>query len=257
MDDRTPSDPNAPGRPHQEVPVPNPHRGEPVPPVDEGVRPEADPAIVRPDEDEPNGPVPGLLETAGAEAAEEATPGGDPEAEALLAQMGVEEEGVEAGQLLGLVAATITAILALVVVLIFLFYEPFLGQTQAESENVGQYPELEAVRTEATAKLTQYARTDSTYAIPIDRAMGLVAAEDDAAGTAGEAAAGTPTSNAQWNTLMVMRGPGRAIQTIAPPEGPAPDAGDEAGGTAPAPSPLGTGEEVGVDESEDVVPDDN
>ncbi len=248
MDDRTPSDPNAPGRPHQEVPVPNPHRGEPVPPANEGTRPEADPAVVRPDEEEPVGPVEGLVSAAGAKATEEATPGGDPEAEALLAQMGVEEEGVEAGQLLGLVLATVAAIIALSVVLIFLFYEPFLGDVQADAENVEQYPELAAVRVDAAAKLNNYARADSAYAIPISRAMGLVAAQYD---TAGDLPGATPTTNARWNTLMVMRGPGRAVETGVPE----PDVRLD---RQPLATPrLSTGEEVGVDEPEETIPDAN
>lgn len=250
MDDQTPPDPNVPGRPHQEVPVPDPHRGEPVPPPQEGLRPEADPDVVRPDEDEPNGPVPGLLGTAAAEAKEEATPGGDPEAEALLAQMGVEEEGIESGQILGLVAAVIAAIIALIVVLIFLFYEPFLGQTRAQAENVEMYPELATVRTEGLGKLGQYGRTDSTYAVPIERAMGLVAAEYQGPGDPNEAVAAQPTTAAGWNTLVVRQGPDGAVVV--------PDV-EEALEIAPSDTSAArtgrTGEEVGVDQPYGANPD--
>lgn len=263
MDDRTPSDPNEPGRPHQEVPVPDPHRGEPVPPANEGTRPEADPSVVRPDEDEPVGPVEGLVTAAGAKVEEEATPGGDPEAEALLAQMGVEEEGIEAGQLLGLMAATIAAVIALAVVLIFLFYEPFLGEVSSRMEDVEQYPELAAVRTDAAAKLTPYTRTDSTYSIPIERAMGLVAAEYEVAGDYSEAVVGMPETQAAWNTLPVMRGMGRAVETATAgiPAGTAPRIDDTLApldpGQVPPPDVFETGEEVGVDEPEETIPDDN
>lgn len=244
-DDRTPSDPNEPGRPHQEVPVPDPHRGEPTPPPEEGLRPEADPDLVRPVEDEPDGPLPGLLHTASAKATEEATPGGDPEAEALLAQMGVEEEGIESGQILGLVAAVAASVVALVIVLIFLFYEPFLGATRSEAEDVALYPELEAVRTSAAAKLGTYARSDSTYTVPIQRAMGLVVADYRSAPRENqEAVAAQPTTSARWNTLMVTRGPGLAVSAPDP--------------RVPlTPETPRTGEEVGVDQPYEADPDES
>lgn len=257
MDDRTPSDPNTPGRPHQEVPVPEPHRGEPVPPANKGTRPEADPSVVRPDEEESIGPVEGLVTAAGAKATEEATPGGDPEAEALLAQMGVEEEGIEAGQILGLVGAIIASIIALVIVLIFLFYEPFLGETEVAAEDVDQYPELMIVRTEAAAKLNQYTRTDSTYTVPIERAMGLVVAGYATAGSDyAESGAAIPTSRARWNTLMVRPWAVPAAEGFGAPRSVTSDPATPYE-TLVAPTLPPTGEEVGVDELEEAIPDDN
>lgn len=240
---------NLPDR-HQEVPVPNPHRDEAPPRAAEGVRPEASEAVVRPEQEEENGPLPGLLAAGSAKAEAEAdslTPGDDdPEAEALLASMGVEEEGIESSQLLGLMIATVVSVVALATVLIFLFYEPFLGATRAQADASVQYEDLEIVRASGLAKIDQYGRTDDVYTLPIDRAMGLVAAEYEAAGDYNEAAAGLPTTSAGWNTLMVMRGPGRAVaappQDIAPTVDVTPESAVEAD-----PLMVGEGEEVGVD----------
>lgn len=262
MDDLTPSDPNAPGRPHQEVPVPNPHRGEPVPEANEGIRPEADPSIVRPDEQEEVGPLEGLVTASAAKVEEEASPAGDPEAEALLAQMGVEEEGIEAGQLLGLVVATLLSIAALAVVLIFLFYEPFLGEVEADAENVSQYVDLEELRVQADAKLRDYTYLDGQYTVPISRAMGLVAADYDAAGAEyAEAVAGMPDTRAEWNTLPIMLGTGQAVESGGIPAGTTPRVDDAmvplGANEIPAPDVLTTDEEVGVDELSETIPDDN
>jgi uncharacterized membrane protein len=195
---------------------------------------------------------------------EEATPGGDPEAEALLARMGVEEEGVESGQLLGLVAATIAAIIALAVILIYLFYIPYRTQVGAEAEGLARSTDLDIVRTEGLAKLEQYARTDETYALPIDRAMAVVAAQY---GTSEAPAAGLPRTRGQWNTVSVTRGPGRAVQ-VPTQRGaltaPVPETGIDAGPLDPSGVQGGrqealrrsdplvgqTGEEIGVDEPE-------
>lgn len=211
MSDQVPPTPSSRERPDAEDPVPNPHRDEPVPAPEEGMRPGADP-IVRPSQDEPLGPLAGLVGAASAEVQDEAaemTGSNDDEAEALLASMGVEEEGIESGQLLGLVAATLVAVAALAVVLIYLFYIPFRTQVGERAEGAAENYEVENLRTEAVAKLAQYTRADDTYGVPIGRAMGLVAAEYGSAG-----AAGLPDSAAEWNLLPVMRGPGRAVQDV-------------------------------------------
>ncbi len=241
MSDQAPTTPPAGDRPQRaEDPVPNPHETEPVPPAQEGTRPGAD-ATVRPEQDEPNGPVAGLVTAAGAEVSEEAAEVSgdrDPEAEALLARMGVEEEGIEGGQLLGLVAATLTAVAALAVVLIYLFYIPFRTQVGERAESQAVNYEYQDLRAEALAKLDQYTRSDSTYGLPISRAMGLVVAE-----YGGGDAAGLPTTRQEWNTLSLDFDPGRAIQAT-------PQRGD----LAPLDLPPGDGEEqVGVDEDVDTV----
>lgn len=241
MSDQAPTNPPSGDRPQNaEDPVPNPHRTEPVPPAQEGTRPSTDPSV-RPEQDEPTGPVAGLVTAAGAQTSEEASDvvdERDSESEALLAQMGVEEEGIESGQLLGLVAATLTAVGAMAVILIYLFYIPFRTQVGAEAEGLATNYEQQDLRTEALAKLGQYTRADSTYGVPIEQAMGLVAASYGDAG-----AAGLPSRRQQWNTLPLDRGPGSAIQAT-------PRRGDIDRDFPP----IADGrEEVGVDEDVDTV----
>ncbi len=162
----------------------------------------------------------------------------DPEAEALLAQMGVEEENIESGQLLGLVAATLVAVAALAIILIYLFYIPFRTQVGSRAEaNVTNY-EQQDLRTEAIAKLGQYTRSDSTYGLPISRAMGVVVAQY---GTGD--AAGLPSTRQEWNLLPLPGGAGSAIQETP-----------RQGEIRTNPLPLGDGvEEVGVDREVDTV----
>lgn len=245
MDEKTTSDSDRPGNlpsDYQEVPTPDPHRTEPAPPPEEGMRPGADPAV-RPEQDEPIGPVEGLVTAAGAKVEEEAAGvaggGDDPEAEALLARMGVEEEGIESGQLLGLVAATLAAVAALAVILIYLFYVPYRTQVGERAEGQATNYEVQDLEAEATAKLDQYTRTDSTYGLPILRAMALVSAE-----YGGGEAAGLPSTRQAWNELGVVRGAGRAVQAT-------PDEGLDA--TRYAGPPADGVEEVGVDEDVDTV----
>ena len=252
MSDAPPPMPPPGERPQRaEDPVPNPHRTEPVPTPEEGMRPGVDPAV-RPEQDEPLGPAAGLVTAAGAEASQEAsevTGETDAEAEALLAQMGVEEEGIEGGQLLGLVAATLFAVAALAVVLIYLFYIPLRQQTQLEADAAQEAEEIDILRAEALAKLEQYTREDETYGVPIERAMGLVALEYGAASEAG-----LPADRAGWNVLPVQRGMGNAIQptdaepSLLPPT------------TTAIPAAGLTGERVGqdvdVETIETVDPDD-
>ena len=116
--------------------MPNPHRNEPIPEAEEGMRPGVDPSV-RPQQDEPLGPLEGLVSASAASVREESAEvvgSDDAEAESLLEQMGVEEENIASGQLLGLVAATLVTIAALAVVLIYLFYVPFLSQVSAEAD---------------------------------------------------------------------------------------------------------------------------
>ncbi|WP_412060620.1 hypothetical protein [Rubrivirga sp. IMCC45206] len=196
-------------RPDTDPRVENPHAGEPVPPAQEGMRDGADPAV-RPEQDEPLGPLAGLVTATAAEVDAEASDvvgDTDPEAEALLASMGVEEEGIEGGQLLGLVAATLLSVAALAVVLIYLFYIPFRTQVDVRAAGAVDNYEQQDLRTEALAKLSNYSRADDVYGLPIGRAMGLVAVD-----YAGEGASDLPTDRAEWNTMWPDWGMGRAIQ---------------------------------------------
>ncbi len=210
MDDKTHSDSdfpeNLPGE-HQEVPTPDPHSTDPVPPAQEGTRPGSDDAV-RPEQDETLGPPAELVKSVSAKVKEEATPGGDPEAEAVLAKMGVEDEGIESGQLLGLVAAVLIAVVVLVGTIIYAFYVPYrtaVGQQADAQLNPQEYTVL---KTEALAKTEQYSRSDSTYQIPVARAMGVIAAER-------ASGAGVERTRQQWNTVAVHQaGMGRAVQTM-------------------------------------------
>ena len=252
--------------------MPNPHAGEPAESAsDEGLRPEAVGTPARPTGDEPLGPYGELIPTAATEAKEEATPGGDPEAESLLEQMGVEEEGIEGGQILGLIISVGVAIVALIVILIYLFIIPTRTQDAAEAEYVSEYPELMQARVDGIAKLENYERADSAYAIPIGRAMGLVAAQY---GATRAGAANVPSTRQRWNTLPISVGPPRAVQTPAERgalTAPLPGTGGEGVPIDPSaaprtgddlrPAPLTrqgeTGEEVGVDEDAEAPFDNN
>jgi hypothetical protein len=249
--------------------MPNPHRGEPTPPEPEGTRPEADPSVVRPEEDEPLGPYGELIPAALGEAKDEATPGGDPEAESLLEQMGVEEEGIESGQILGLVAAVLLSVGVLVVVLIYLIYIPQRTQVTLDAEAAARSVDLDQLRVESLARLNEYSLLDSTYGVPIDRAMALVAAEYGQEAPP-SVLADVPTTRQRWNTLPINRGgPARAIQATTQRgayTAPVPEVGVETGPFNPSAAPgtfqesererlprpnIPTGEEVGIDEPED------
>lgn len=217
MDDQTPTTPDSDRTPP--VAVPNPHIGKSAPKPLEGMRPEAaqNPAV-RPEQDEPGGPLGSLVGASATQAVAEAVPSANTPTEALpadpgaalLEQMGVEEEGIESGQLLGLVAGVLVGIVALGVVLVYLFYIPYRDQVGMRSDDVEQYPELEQSRTEALAKLGQYARADSVYQMPIDQAMSVVAGQYRT--IEGDVPSGLPSTRQQWNTLSLNRGEGTTVQ---------------------------------------------
>lgn len=205
--------------------VPDPHAGEALPEHQSGRRPGVDPDVVRPEQDEPGGPLAGLV---GAGAAQVAEATGDDGAHDALAGMGVEEEGIESGQLLGFVAATLIVVALLAFTLIYFIYAPFRTGTGDRVNDIALYPELEQSRVDARAKLDNAALgADSTYSIPIGRAMGLVAA------SYGATSADPALTRAQFNTLSVNRTAGRAVQAPSPTDPDtlvAPPADDEATG---------------------------
>lgn len=230
MDTPAPLDPD-----RREAPiVPDPHRDEALPEPQSGVRPGVDAAVVRPEQDEPGGPLAGLVGATAAQAAEEATPGGDPEAEEALAEMGVEEEGVESGQLLGFIVATLATVGVLSAILIYLLYMPYRDATGASAASVDGYPDLTQSLVDGRAKLNQAQRDGDTYTITIGDAMQRIV---------GEYSGGQPPPQARldraaFNTLMVNRTAGRAVQAV--------DALPERAAAA-FPQGAATGEEVGVD----------
>jgi hypothetical protein len=225
----------------------NPHRAEPAPPPEEGLRPEADPALARPQTEEPNGPVGGLVHAAVVEAAQEA-PFHSPAADAEAAFLGVEEEGVESSQIFGLMLATVASIVCLVLSLYFIFYLPKLSDTTATAEDVpaDRYVEQRELRAEAENLLSQYAvnpEAAGRYRIPIGAAMQQTAR---AYGGRGDSALAGPVSRADFNLTWISLSPPPAVASAddpgaaLAPEGALPGAGGSSGepavaeGAAPA-----------------------
>ena len=245
--------------------TPNPHRDEPIPAPDEGLRPEADPSVVRPDQDEELGPVPGLLATAAAEAVEEVTD--SPEAEEQMEDAGVEEEGIESGQILGITIAIIASVFLLSFTVYWAFYLPKLGGTVNESESVVELSaEGRTLMADAEALIGDYSLTaDSVYTLPIGVAMEDVAREyagnaavaaldGDSLGASGtRSALPAAVTRAGFNVAPIALNPQRAVRA----------ASDRGAFTAPvpetatdAPNPFRdaqpvTDEEVGVDDFDD------
>ncbi|HLA64651.1 MAG TPA: hypothetical protein VK610_09510, partial [Rhodothermales bacterium] len=241
MNERTPNE-----TPRSGQPVPDPHAGEPAPPSHEGKRPEADPAVVRPEEDEPEGIIGGLLHTARAEVKEHYTTDSTAADDAHAA--GVEEEGLESGQLFGLMLATAVGVVVLIVTVYFLFYSPKLEETREDAADVPseRYEDLRESRAAAAELLGAYAiNADSTYRMPIDVAMRATAADyaTRQAGAAPAPGAPDPTLDGlSWLTLS----PAPAVRQIdeaapateaAPADGeatPDAEATDDAAGTEAA-----------------------
>ncbi len=199
--------------------IPDAHRGEPLPPAQEGMRPEADPSLAMPAAEEERGPLGGLLHGAATAAKSEVTNG---DAEAESARLGFEPEGIESGQLFGLGLATILSVLSLCLVVYFLFYLPKRQATFDEATAVpsDRYVELRDARTAAAEQLTQYAlNEDSTYRMPIDAAMRAVAA--DYADRQPNTRPSTGAAPSSWNLNWVLQQPPRAVQRAEPVAAPA------------------------------------
>lgn len=91
----------------------------------------------------------------------------------------VEQEGIEAGQILGFVIM-IAFLIGLAVVALFQYTDLTAQEVLVEATDQSAYPELEEIRLHATLLLTQYeplAGTEGRYRIPIARAMELMARE--------------------------------------------------------------------------------
>ena len=198
-----------------DTPTPDPN----APAPEEGLRPEADPSVVRPEQVEENGPLPGLLDAAAEEALDEATP---TDGEGL----GVEDEGIESGQILGLSIAILASVAALAIVVYFLFYETKLDDTRDQAmADMAVLPEAMTNRAEAEAAMGAYGMTaDSTYRMPIESAMEMVMEEYGGA-TAGSlmsdsamtvADSDAPATRAGFNTAMVRLDAMPATTSMAP-----------------------------------------
>ena len=101
----------------------------------------------------------------------------DDEALREAMNLGVEHEGIEAAQLLGLVAATLIAIVVLVVTLMYFLITPSVQGNQAAAEQIGLYPELASTRANGIAQIREYAVAspeEGTYRIPVADAGRLV-----------------------------------------------------------------------------------
>ena len=91
----------------------------------------------------------------------------------------VEQEGIEAGQILGFVVM-IAFLIGLAVVALFQYTDLTAQEVLVETTDQSTYPELEEVRLHAAVLLTQYealAGPEERYRIPIARAMELMAQE--------------------------------------------------------------------------------
>ncbi len=125
--------------------------------------------------DETYGPYPALIRSASVGAAAEVTG-----QEKLLEQeeeMGVEHEGVEAGQILGIMLAIAASIMMIVIVL-FQWTRIVEVEIRSSATGLSGYPELRQVEMAAQQKLTEYGVSeDGNYRIPIERAMELMVQE--------------------------------------------------------------------------------
>ena len=177
----------------------------PALPEDPHDTPAASGEALPPELEEPNGPLPGLVNAAKVEVEAELTD--DTSAEALLAQMGVEDEGIESGQLVGMVLAIVVSVAALAFALIYLFIIPLQQRTEDEADVGAEYPELASVVAAGESQLTDYRTTEGGYGIPIERAMEVIATEYDS--TAGA----TSRTRQQFNTAWIDLSPDGAVRT--------------------------------------------
>lgn len=239
--------------------TPNAHADEPTPQPEEGLRPEADESVVRPEQEEPNGPVPGLLATASAEAQDELGLA-DAEDEAQLEAVGVEEEGIEGGQIAGITIAILASVFLIGFVVFWGFYLPELGETEdTMSGEVELGPDQRTILAEGMAALQNYSLTaDSTYTMPIDVAMSEViqayggsAADSALAGVAVVDGMPRAMTREGWNVQPVQLAPARAVRAASSRgalTAPVPETGDETPVPLDVATEPGTGEEVGTDE---------
>lgn len=207
MEDRTPDTP--------QEPTPNPSAGEPTP-TQEGFRPGVDPEQAAREQDPPGGPLASLVGAAATEV--EAELSDSPEAEAEAAQLGVEHEGIEASQIIGLTLATVLSIVFLVLAVYFIFYLPKLNTTRADAEAVpgDRYVELRENRAEAFDKISQYATSPDgggVYQIPIEVAMSQIANE------ATDAPIDAPITRTDFNLSWISLHPAPAVAAGEAPSG--------------------------------------
>lgn len=133
--------------------------------------------LAAPDQDEEYGPAARLFHGATMEAAAEATQ--SPRYVAEESELGVEHEGIEAGQILGFFLAVAVA-LVLSIVTLFQYVDLTAEDVRFTAAGESGYPELRRAELEATQRLSQYDVADpqqGRYRIPIERAIDLMAEE--------------------------------------------------------------------------------
>ena len=140
--------------------------------------------LASPDADEEYGPAARLFRGAKAEAAAELTD--DPKYLEEEAELGVEHEGVEAGQILGFALAVAVA-LGLSIFALFQYVNIVADETRFTATGTSGYPELREIELNATRQLSQYGvvnQEEGVYRIPINRAIEVVV--EEARGTEGD-----------------------------------------------------------------------
>lgn len=138
--------------------------------------------LAQPDQDEEFGPVGRLVRGATAEAAVEVSSA--PKWVREEDELGVEHEGIEAGQILGFVLAMAVA-LGLAVFTLFEMVDFTAQAARVEASQRSGFPELNEHRLHDTQRLTQYEVIDADQArfrIPIERAMELIVNDDQSDG---------------------------------------------------------------------------
>src|SRR5690554_3030799 len=130
-----------------------------------------------PDDKEEFGPAAELLRGAAVEAASEFSD--DPRLHEEAEALGVEGEGIEAGQILGFILATLVAI-GLAIFALYNYMDIVAAETRFEVTGSSGYPELREAELRATQQLSQYGVVDEAegiYRIPIDEAIDIMADE--------------------------------------------------------------------------------
>lgn len=243
-DSDLPQDPDEGGK---QGAVPDPHRGEPIPPPDTHTRSAPDADMTRPDQQEELGPFEGLLHASAVEAKTEVTD--DPDAEAEAARLGVEGEGVEAAQIFGLLLAT-GVTLALAVIGVFFLVAYYSAEERAARDAETTYTEVQKAENRATELLTQHGRTEDAYRMPISDAMAQVAQ-----GYYGQQAADVQPAPTHFNTVY-LNASAESRQAVADSlrareQAPADSAAVEAAGVVETEAAPSTTTPVGTDEPEE------
>ncbi len=127
--------------------------------------------LARPDDDGRLGPYPELIRSGAASAQAELT--GSDTAALEEEEMGVEHEGIETGQIIGIAAAVIVALICMIIAVFFL-YDNLHRSTYSSVVGMSGYPDRMRTEQAAAERLSGYGIIDEgsgIYKIPIERAM--------------------------------------------------------------------------------------